>query len=160
MKSLMIAAVLALAAAAPPRALPLDDPEGNIVEELVVTAREAGPAWWRVSDADTTVYILALPETSEGPSYGTPGFRAGAKFLARLREDDVLVVRIGFDEREMLMEADPDAFFITDHYRAYPSMLVRLSRAHPGTVQRLLLQSWKQLATKRALKAYEDGQTA
>lgn len=41
----------------------LADPEGNVVEELVVTARVVGPAWWRVSDDDTTVYILALPDT-------------------------------------------------------------------------------------------------
>ena len=40
----------------------LTDPEANVVEELVVVARERGPAWWRVSDDDTTVYILALPD--------------------------------------------------------------------------------------------------
>ncbi len=42
----------------------LEDPEGAVVEELVVVARDRGPAWWRVSDDDTTVYILALPETN------------------------------------------------------------------------------------------------
>lgn len=41
--------------------VPLDDPEGTLVEELVVNARLPGPAWWRVSDADTTVYILGTP---------------------------------------------------------------------------------------------------
>ena len=41
----------------------LADPEGNVVEELVVVARVVGPAWWRVSDDDTTVYILALPDS-------------------------------------------------------------------------------------------------
>lgn len=43
-----------------------DDPEANLVEELVVNAKLPGPAWWRVSDADTTLYILgtltALPK--------------------------------------------------------------------------------------------------
>lgn len=42
-------------------AQPIEDPEATIVEELVVVARERGPAWWRVSDADTTVYILGVP---------------------------------------------------------------------------------------------------
>ena len=41
----------------------LADPEASVVEELVVVARDRGPAWWRVSDEDTTVYILALPDT-------------------------------------------------------------------------------------------------
>ncbi|WP_293677673.1 TraB/GumN family protein [uncultured Phenylobacterium sp.] len=45
----------------------LDDPEANVVEEFVVVARDRGPAWWRVSDDDTTVYILALPETGLPP---------------------------------------------------------------------------------------------
>lgn len=51
-------AVLALAL--PAAAQPLPDPEGAIVEELVVQALEPGPAWWRVSDADSTVYILGV----------------------------------------------------------------------------------------------------
>src|SRR5436190_23648842 len=38
----------------------LADPEANIVEELVVQAKEAGPAWWRVKDGDTTVWILGV----------------------------------------------------------------------------------------------------
>lgn len=33
-----------------------------VVSELVVRAY-GGPAWWTVSDADTTVYVLALPNT-------------------------------------------------------------------------------------------------
>ena len=37
------------------------DPDATLVEELVVTARLPGPAWWRVSDADTTVYVLGAP---------------------------------------------------------------------------------------------------
>ncbi|WP_296596074.1 TraB/GumN family protein [Phenylobacterium sp.] len=48
-------------AAAQPRTA-IEDPEANIVSELVVQAREPGPAWWKVSDADTTVYILALSD--------------------------------------------------------------------------------------------------
>jgi uncharacterized protein YbaP (TraB family) len=37
------------------------DPQANLVEELVVNARLPGPAWWKVSDADTTVYVLGVP---------------------------------------------------------------------------------------------------
>lgn len=48
-------------AQAPPAAAPLDDPDANLVEELVVRGRLPGPAWWRVSDGDTTVYVLGVP---------------------------------------------------------------------------------------------------
>jgi uncharacterized protein YbaP (TraB family) len=61
--------VLALALAAPAMAqVPLTparpdprDPDAVIVEELVVVARDKGPAWWTVSDGDTTVYVLGVP---------------------------------------------------------------------------------------------------
>ncbi len=59
----LVAAVLAGPVAAQTGKPTLADPEGAVVEELVVTARVVGPAWWRVSDDDTTVYILALPDT-------------------------------------------------------------------------------------------------
>jgi hypothetical protein len=57
-------AVVALLAAAPAAAqVPLvpADPDATLVEELVVTGRLPGPAWWRVSDGDTTVYVLGVP---------------------------------------------------------------------------------------------------
>lgn len=38
-----------------------DDPDATLVEELVVTAILPGPAFWRVEDADTTVYVLGVP---------------------------------------------------------------------------------------------------
>ncbi len=44
-----------------PAALAVDDPDAALVEELVVRGRLPGPAWWRVSDADTTVYVLGVP---------------------------------------------------------------------------------------------------
>jgi len=45
----------------------LADPEANLVEEVVVKARLPGPAWWRVSDADSVVYIIGGPEGSLPP---------------------------------------------------------------------------------------------
>ena len=46
------------------------DPEAHIVEELVVRGREPGPAWWRVSDRDTTVFIFAVPDGPIPPGVG------------------------------------------------------------------------------------------
>ncbi|MCW5758356.1 MAG: TraB/GumN family protein, partial [Phenylobacterium sp.] len=55
-------AALPAAAQAPAPALgPADDPDATLVEELVVRGRLPGPAWWRVEDADTTVYVLGVP---------------------------------------------------------------------------------------------------
>ena len=39
----------------------IDDPQANVVEALVVSAKLPGPAWWRVSDGDTTIYVMGMP---------------------------------------------------------------------------------------------------
>ena len=63
-----IGAAAALAASGAVAQVPLTpvqsqpaDPDATLVEELVVTARDRGPAWWKVSDADTVVYVLGAP---------------------------------------------------------------------------------------------------
>jgi hypothetical protein len=64
MRFLALAAALSLLAAGSASAqTPVDDPEGTVVSELVVRAKLPGPAWWRVSDADTTIYVLGLPDS-------------------------------------------------------------------------------------------------
>lgn len=62
----LAALVVGLPAVAQPPAGPLpptaaDDPDATLVEELVVRGRLPGPAWWRVVDADTTVWVLGVP---------------------------------------------------------------------------------------------------
>ncbi|MDB5438029.1 MAG: TraB/GumN family protein, partial [Caulobacteraceae bacterium] len=52
--------MVAMAGAAGAQGGVLDQPE-DLVSELVVKARTPGPAWWKVSDADTTVWILGSP---------------------------------------------------------------------------------------------------
>ena len=59
----LLSAALLVSTAAPALAQsspPIDDPNA-IVEELVVTARYPGPAFWRVADADSEVWIMAVP---------------------------------------------------------------------------------------------------
>jgi hypothetical protein len=90
----------------------------------------------------------------EGTSYGTPAFKVGGKLLARLREDgESLVIRIGFLERDVQMRADPETFYITDHYLNYPAMLVRLPRVGAAKLRELLEQAWRLVAPKRLVQA-------
>jgi hypothetical protein len=44
--------------------------------------------------------MLALPAVEEGSSYGTPGFRVNGKFMSRLREPDVLVLKPSMTSRD------------------------------------------------------------
>lgn len=93
---------------------------------------------------------LALPQVTEGTSYGTPAFHLNKQLLARLREDrETLVITIDQIEREFWMLTNPDAYFVTDHYVAYPKMLVRLNLVSREDLDVLLKQAWRMLAPKR-----------
>jgi hypothetical protein len=95
---------------------------------------------------------LDLPEVEEGPSYGTPGFRVAGKLFARLHQDgESLVIRIEEPDRRLRMETDPAVFYITDHYRDYPWMLVRLAHVHDDDLKDLLMEAWKLMAPSRLL---------
>lgn len=86
---------------------------------------------------------LALPDTVERPSYGTPAFFVKKKLFARLLEDgDSVVIKVDMDQREVLLQANSKSFFITDHYRNYPMMIVRLSTVSSAELRELLHDAW------------------
>ena len=109
---------------------------------------------------DVRKMALAWPEVEDGTSYGTPALKVRKKMLARLREDhDSLVIPgVSLDEREMLIESQPKVFYFTDHYRDYPMVLIRLSKARGAIVEPLLRRHWRTLASKNAVREF-DAQT-
>ncbi|WP_426751473.1 MmcQ/YjbR family DNA-binding protein [Myxococcus sp. Y35] len=102
---------------------------------------------------------LSLPGMEEGTSFGTPAFRVRKKLIARFHEDgESLVVKLEPGMREVLMQAEPESCFITDHYAGYPEyMLVRVARARPPLVRQLLEDAWRRSASKRQLAEREQG---
>jgi hypothetical protein len=104
---------------------------------------------------DVRAMALAWPEVVDGTSYGTAALKVRKKLFARLKEDgDSLVIpSVPQDEREMLVESRPKLFYFTEHYRNYPIVLVRLSKARRAEVEPLLRRQWRALASKAALKS-------
>ena len=102
---------------------------------------------------------LSFPGCTEGQSYGAPAFLVNKKFFTRLRREDqsVVLMDIPFDEREMLMQAEPDTFFFTAHYKDYPSVLARIATLHPGSFRAFLERRWRKIAPKAAVKAWDAG---
>ena len=101
--------------------------------------------------SDVRDLALALPETTEKPSYGTPGFRVKDRLFARIREErDVLVVWCeSLDEKEFLIGAEPEKFFTIPHYDGLPMVLVRLPSVDREELAELLAESWRLRAPKR-----------
>ncbi|MBJ7412292.1 MAG: MmcQ/YjbR family DNA-binding protein [Phenylobacterium sp.] len=101
--------------------------------------------------------VLSFPGVEEGVSYGRPSFKLNGKFFTRLRaEDDSLVLmEVSYDEREMLMEAEPGTFHLTPHYKDYPCVLARIGDLHPGSLKNFLERRFRKVAKKAAVKAWE-----
>ncbi|MBI2723961.1 MAG: MmcQ/YjbR family DNA-binding protein [Chloroflexi bacterium] len=86
-------------------------------------ARRAGLAW-----DDVRAVMAGFPGTVEGASYGTPAFRAGKKFLSRLREEGVLLITPLDDiKKQFLLKTQPDVYFETDHYCGGSAIITRLA---------------------------------
>jgi hypothetical protein len=106
---------------------------------------------------DVRKIALAWPEVEDGSSYGTPALKVRKKMLVRLKEDgDSLVMPdVPQDERAMLVETQPKIFYFTDHYRDYPMVLIRLSKTRRAIVEPFLRRRWRELASKKAVKAFD-----
>lgn len=91
-----------------------------------------------------------LPSVEESISYRTSALRFRKKLMARLKEDgESLVLIVGFDNREILMQSRPDAFYFTDHYRDYPSVLVHLSRVTREELRDVLALAYECVKAKK-----------
>jgi hypothetical protein len=110
----------------------------------------------RITFAAVRRVATSFPGVTEGVSYGTPAFHVRGKFMARLREDgETLAIKCGFEERDARILADPVSFFTTDHYRGYPTVLVRLAKVRLADLRDVLEQAWRRGAPKRVAAEYD-----
>ena len=118
---------------------------------------------------DVRRFALALPETSEGQSYGTPAWRVREKLFVwerPLRRTDLealgdaapsgpilgaYVEHLG--AKEALL-AEMGAFFTTPHFDGHPIVLVRLDDIPADDLEEVIVEAWLARAPKRAVEAY------
>jgi hypothetical protein len=101
--------------------------------------------------------VLALPGVEERKSYGTPALFVGKKLLVRLKEDGAeIVLRMNLEEKAFLIEADPDTFYETDHYKGWPALLGRLALLDEATITTLVARQWRASASKTLQKAHPE----
>jgi len=80
------------------------------------------------------------------------------KFLLRLRDDgESVAIKIPMDDREVLLQADPKVFYITDHYRGFPAILFRLTEINLDQLADLLELGWRFVAPKRLIATFDAG---
>jgi hypothetical protein len=100
---------------------------------------------------------LALPDVEESTAYGAPAFKLRGRLMAstainKAVAPGTLVVCIDFADRDELIAAEPDVYYLTDHYVDYACVLVRLSRIHPDALRGLLQAGWTFVNSKAPRK--------
>ncbi|MDP3899063.1 MAG: MmcQ/YjbR family DNA-binding protein [Mesorhizobium sp.] len=62
----------------------------------------------------------------EGTCYGTPALKVDKKLLARVKDAETVVLVCAPEDKALLIEAAPEIYFETDHYRGWPLVLARI----------------------------------
>jgi len=107
-----------------------------------------------ISRKDGWKIALSLPGSEERLWFAKPAVFIHDQFLTKVHDkEEAMVLRVGSMEmRDMMLEAEPRLFYITDHYKNFPYVLARLSALDKKTLKSMLVGRAAQLAAKPARK--------
>jgi hypothetical protein len=108
-----------------------------------------------LSKAEARKVMLSIPGTDERLWFNQPSVFLHDRFLAKTHhKEDAVTLQVGSMEmRDMMLEAEPELFYITDHYRKFPFVLVRLSALTKAVLKEMLVGRAAQLAAMPVKKA-------
>ena len=94
---------------------------------------------------------LAIPGTEEVLWFNKPAVFLHGQFLTKVHDkEEAMTLRVSSMEmRDMMLEAEPGLFYITDHYRNFPFVLARLSGLTPKVLKEILAGRAAQLAENK-----------
>ncbi len=124
-----------------------------------------------VTMSDVTGLAEALPEVSEGTSYGKRSWFVGGKHFVWERpfskadikrfgdepipEGPILAVRVeDLADKEAVLAANPDSFFTILHFEGYPAVLIQLEQAERSAVRDAIVDGWLSCAPKPLVETY------
>jgi hypothetical protein len=119
--------------------------------------RRPRPQFGRVESIGRT-----LPDVEVTTTWGQPTLKVrGRMFVCiashKSAEPNTLVVMMDFAERDLLVEEEPDVYYLKEHYVNYPCVLVRLSRVNGDALHDLVVGAHRFVSTKRARKSPAAG---
>jgi hypothetical protein len=100
---------------------------------------------------------LTLPGIEDSVTFGSPSLKVNGKYLAQMWQDGAsLILSMEIIERDFWLNAEPDIFFITDHFRDWPGVLIRLDQIDDDLLRDLIEKAWRRRAPKKRVKTYDE----
>lgn len=104
---------------------------------------------------DVVAFASALPDVEMAPFYGTPCPKVNGKaFVSPGRETGSFHVMCPHEEKEVLLETDPDSFWQTPHYEGWPGLLVRFGSSDVERIANVIRRAWWDRARKAQRGAF------
>jgi hypothetical protein len=107
-----------------------------------------------LSKAEARKIMLAMKGASEAPYFGKPAVFYAESFVGRVHDkEDAVALRVGTIEmRDVMLEAEPKLFYITDHYKPWPMLLARLKVLDRTTLKELVMARMGEIDAKAKKK--------
>jgi hypothetical protein len=121
---------------------------------------------------DVRRLALALPETSEGTSWGQAAWKVRDKTFVWERplrradyealgddapEGPILGAQVEHEvAKEALIADKPEVFFTTPHFDGYAAILVQLDNISLEDLEEVVVEAWLDRAPKRLARSYLD----
>jgi hypothetical protein len=107
-----------------------------------------------LSKTEARKIMLAIKGAAEAPYFGKPSVFYGESFVGRVHDkEDAVALRVGTIEmRDVMLEAEPGLFYITDHYKPWPMLLARLKTLDKTVLKELVLARMGEIDAKAKKK--------
>jgi hypothetical protein len=107
-----------------------------------------------IGKAEARKIMLAVKGTDERPYFGKPAVFYAESFVGRVHDkEEAVALRVGTIEmRDVMLEAEPRLFYITDHYKPWPMLLARLKVLDRTTLKELVIARMREIDAKAKKK--------
>ena len=103
---------------------------------------------------------LKLPGAEADTAYGSPVLKVNGRIFVgiainrEVEPNSLMVFLTDFEERNSLIEEDPDTYYVKPHYEPYPVVLVRLARVRRDALEDLVRGAHRVVSSKAPAHAH------
>jgi hypothetical protein len=103
-------------------------------------------------------FALALPESVEQETWGTPTFRVRKRIFVMFAEEQREAwVKSTHDEQRALTQMDPETFFVPPYMGPSGWVGVRFESVDRDEMRELITEAWRMTAPKKLVDSFDGG---